>query len=205
MQHTFAKIMFCVLLAPGASLAECLTTADMEQGVLFTFDNQDTTSVRALGAGIVEVVEYYAASQTGMKFQAYLGPYILREDGMGFNNVVLPDKWARATFAVDLTELPVPAPDLPTFTSSAVWEEFGLSPQDQTFTADFTAARPVTLSGCTYDVVLVKTRVDRPGADHWYEQFSYYFPAIEASVIVAWKNAEDGLQQALPVAVEALR
>ena len=64
MQHTFAKIVFCVLLAPGASLAECLTTADMEQGVLFTFDNQDTTSVRALGAGMVDVIEFYADHRT---------------------------------------------------------------------------------------------------------------------------------------------
>lgn len=205
MQHTFAKIMFCVLLAPGASVAECLTTADMEQGVLFTFDNQDTTSVRALGAGMVEVIEFYADTQNSMKFQSYLGPYILREDDMGLNNVVLPDKWARAIFDAELTDLPVPAPGLPTWTGMAVWEEFGLPPQDQRVTADFTAGEAVTLSGCGYDVVLVKTRVDRPDAEMWYEQYSYYFPALEASVIVAWNNADEGFRQALPVAVERLQ
>ena len=205
MQHTFAKIVFCVLLSPGASLAECLTTADMEQGALFTFDNQDTTSVRALGAGMVEVVEYYAATQTAMQFQSYLGPYNLRQDDLGMNNVMLPDKWARTIFDADLTELPVPAPGLPTWTGTAVWEEFGILPQDQIFTADFTAGEAVTLSDCTYDVVLVKTRVDRPVADHWYEQYSYYFPALGASVIVAWNNADEGFRQALPVAVERLK
>ena len=171
---------------------------------MFTFDNDDTTSVRALGAGIFEVVEYYAATQTAMQFQSYLGPYILREDDLGMNNVVLPDQWGRAIFDADLADLPIPTPDLPTWTGTAVWEEFGATSQDQTFTADFTAGEAVTLSDCTYDVVLVKTRVDRPVADHWYEQYSYYFPALGASVIVAWNNAEDGPMQALPVAVEPL-
>ena len=87
----------------------------------------------------------------------------------------------------------------------AVWEEFGLPPQDQRVTADFTAGEAVTLSGCGYEVVLVKTRVDRPDAEMWYEQYSYYFPALEASVIVAWNNADEGFRQALPVAVERLQ
>ena len=58
---------------------------------------------------------------------------------------------------------------------------------------------------CTYDVVLVKTRVDRPGADIWYDQYSYYFPALGASVIVAWNNEEEGFNQALPIALERLQ
>ena len=177
----------------------------MAGGVLFTFDNDDTTAVRALGAGMVEVVEYYADTQTAMKFQSYLGPYILRQDDLGMNNVELPDKWGRAIFDADLTDLPVPAPGLPTWTGTAVWEEFGILPQDQTFTADFTAGQAVTLSDCTYDVVLVKTRVDRPVADHWHEQYSYYFPVLGASVIVAWNNPDEGPMQALPVSVETLR
>lgn len=196
--------ILCAALLPVPAAARCLTAADMAGGVLFTFDNDDTTSVRALGAGIFEVVEYYAATQTAIQFQSYLGPYNLRQDELGVNNVMLPDKWARTIYDADLTELPVPAPGLPTWTGTAVWKEFGILPQDETFTADFTAGEAVTLSGCTYDVVLVKTRVDRPVADHWYERYSYYFPALGASVIVAWNNAEDGPMQALPVAVEPL-
>ena len=205
MQHSFTMMMCCAALMPDPSVAQCLTTSDMAQGVLFTFDNDDTTSVRALGAGMVDVIEYYAATQTALKFQSYLGPYILREDDLGMNNVVLPDRWRRAIFDADLTDLPVPAPGLPTWTGTAVWEEFGAMPQDQTITADFTAGEAVTLSGCVYDVVLVKTRVDRPGADHWYDQYSYYFPALGASVIVAWNNEEEGFNQALPIALERLQ
>lgn len=185
--------------------AACLTAADLDQGVVFTFDNGDNTVVRALGAGIVEVTESYAGSPTGIRFENYIGPYTLKAEELGVNGVPRPDAWTIIRYDADLTSLPVPTADTPKWTGTAAYEEFGATPTRESLTYEFKAGEQVNVSGCSYDVILVAGTFERGEPDPWsYQQFSYYFPVLGTSVIVAWNNPRDGYQQAMPIALDRL-
>ncbi len=198
-------IALCAATLPLPAAADCLTDKDLDRGVVFSFENDDTTVVRALGAGMLEVTENYAANQSGIRFESYLGPFILKEEELGLTGVPMPDAWRVIRYDADLADLPVPAPDAPKWSGSSEYQEFGTSPIRETITFEFKAGDPVALSGCDYDVVLVAGTFERGEPDPWsYQQFSYYFPALGASVIVAWNNPRDGYQQAMPVALDRL-
>jgi hypothetical protein len=206
MPHSLSRLVaLCATTLPLPAAAACLTAKDLDRGVVFLFENEDTTVVRALGAGMVEVTENYASDQSGIRFESYIGPYILKEEQLDLNGVPRPDTWSVTVYDAELSDLPIPAADTPSWTGNGNYQEFGASPIGKSIKFEYKAGDPVTLSGCTYDVVLVAGTFERGEPDPWsYQQFSYYFPALGTSVIVAWNNPRDGFQQAMPITLDRL-
>lgn len=191
-----------LILVPGMAAAECPTAADMAGGVEITFANGDVTILRDVGAGMIEVEEYYSWHDEGRRYFAYLGLYVTDEGPLTWDGSPGVGVEVRTIYPVDVLEMPVPAADAPDWEGSLrreIGEDLGEAPE---YHVRFDAMDPVTIGGCTYDAVAVGESL-RPGADDQKDQYSYFLPELGAGFIVGWTIGRE-LQQTEAVEIRAV-
>jgi hypothetical protein len=195
-----ALVLTSLLPLPSLAIAQCATRADMATGVRVTFDNGDTTELRARDGDLVEVTERYSWESQSLIYEADYGLYSRHEITLSAGGARIPE--SETSFAYD-ADLPVP------HAAAAPWHglrevrEYGMGTKREEWEVGFRAMDPVEIGACTYDAVAVGIRL-RGGADDEKIQFSYYLPELMAGFIVSW--VDEGVRHdTVPVQIEALR
>jgi hypothetical protein len=201
-----AAFLLSVLAAPAS--AACLTAADLEAGVRVEFSNDDWTTLRSLGEGIVEFEEYYADAGFSSRYLGYLGLYILSGVERITAGPERPNQRTRRVYPLDPTELPVPEPDGEGWTG-VVSQSFydGTLPVTQDWTIDvrFLPVGPLALPGCTYEAVGVRVLQTYAPEDWSYEMLQLYLPALGSAFVIASRESGGAWSAADPTAIVPLR
>jgi hypothetical protein len=191
-----------LMVVPGIAAAECPTAADMANGVEVTFANGDVTILRDVGAGMVEVEEYYSWHDEGRRYFAYLGLYVTDEGPLTWDGTEGDGALVRTYYPVDVLEMPVPTAEVPDWEGVLrrdIGEDLAETPE---YHVRFDAMESVTIGGCTYDAVAVGESL-RPGAEDQKDQYSYFLPELGAGFIVGWTIGRE-LQQTEAVEIRAV-
>ncbi len=146
-------LLFAFCLMPVPAFADCLTPADIPNGVVINFNNNDSTMIRPIGDGVFLVDEYYDNASLTRRFESYLGIYVLSLVDLGKTGDPDPGTASRRTFSVDLGKLPVPVPDLPGWDGDVNWFEGDQPPVRERFRISFHASDPLELDDCSYQAV----------------------------------------------------
>jgi hypothetical protein len=187
---------------PGLAAAECPTAADMARGVEIVFANGDVTVMRDLGAGMIEVEEYYSWHDEGRRYFAYLGLYVTDEGPMTWDGSQGEGAEVRTYYPLDVLEMPVPMAGLPDW-EGELRRDIGTDLAEKpAYVVKFGAMEPVVIGGCTYDAVAVGESL-RPGAEDQKDQYSWYLPELGAGFIVGWTVGRE-LQTTEAVAIRAV-
>jgi hypothetical protein len=197
------RILACLAcLAPGLGRADCPTAADMARGVEVTFANGDVTVLRDLGAGMIEVEEYYAWHPEGRRYFAYLGIYVTDEGPLLPEGERDPEREVSTVYPVPVIDMPVPtatAPDWEGRLRRDIGTDVSETPE---YHVRFDAMEPVVIGACSYAAVAVGESL-RPGAEDQKDQYSFYLPDLGAGFIMGWTIGRE-LQQTEAVAIRAL-
>jgi hypothetical protein len=181
----FASVL--VALFGQSAMAECVTAADLERGIRVTFDNGDTTTLRAVSDGMTEVFEYMTWNENIGRYQTYLGLYYVDEIMLDASGEPQPETRRTTRYDVPVTELPVPQADLAPLDLEIMAREFTRSMMAETQSLVFGPADPIILDGCIYKAIAVGQR-DRPGEATQRDKYYYYLPDLGVAFIVAWTN-----------------
>jgi hypothetical protein len=191
-----------LMAMPGMVAAECPTAADMASGVEVTFANGDVTILRDVGAGMIEVEEYYSWHDEGRRYFAYLGLYVTDEGPLTWDGTEGDGALVRTYYPVDVLEMPLPTAETPDW-EGVLRRDIGADlAETPNYHVRFDAMDPVTIGGCTYDAVAVGESL-RPGAEDQKDQYSYFLPDLGAGFIVGW-TIERELQQTEAVEIRAV-
>lgn len=189
-------------LVPVLAHATCPTAADMAGGIEITFANGDITTMRDLGAGMIEVEEYYAWNPEGRRYFAYLGIYVADEGPLLPEGQSDPERRVATIYPVPVIEMPVPAADAPDW-EGRLRRDVGTDVSETAeYHVRFDAMAPVMIGDCVYDAVAVGESL-RPGAEDQKDQYSFYLPDLGTGFIIGWTIDRD-LQQTSAVAIRAL-
>jgi len=191
----------CLTLAalPLPLLADCPDRNDMARGVMVTFDNGDTTTLRALEGTLIEMTEVLTWDPQVFVFEADFGLYALRETEMSPGGALIPESVMTFTYP---EPLPPPADDATGWAGTRQVHEFGLGNHTESWQVGFRTTQALTIGACTYDAIAVGIRL-RQGEPDQKDQFSYYLPALGAGFIVTWVD-EDGQHDTVAVLIQAL-
>lgn len=195
-------IRLWLAVLPGVAMAECPTAADMARGVEVTFANGDVTVMRDLGAGMIEVEEYYSWHDEGRRYFAYLGIYVTDEGPLTWDGTAGDGATVRTYYPVDVLEMPVPTADAPDWTGVLrrdIGEDLAETPE---YVVKFGAMDPVVIGGCTYEAVAVGESL-RPGAEDQKDQYSWYLPELGTGFIMGWTIGRE-LQTTDAIAIRAV-
>ena len=184
------------------AFADCPTAADMAQGIMVTFDNGDTTILRALGDEMIEVEEHYGQGVENYRYEARFGLFSVHEVALSPGGQPLPDSATNFTYPDGVTAFPAPDPAAPGWQGMRQVQEMGAQVVPQSYQFGFRPSSPLVIGACSYDAVAVGIRLGAGEADQK-DQFSYFLPALGAGFIVTWVD-EDGRHDTVPVAIATL-
>lgn len=197
----FAPLTPVALLCLMATVAqaECFGPSDLTRGLTISYDSGDRTTIQRLGDGTHLVREDYASGEPSWALRAHHGVYFVEEwqvEGEGR----APGSGLVIEFPVDPYLLPAPVPGLSWEGQTTNHFEGGGS-RPETTSLHFTAAPPLTLSGCTYEIIGADLRYDW-GDEGGLTLRYLYFPAI-GTAFLEWSEFDDESNVPLvPVALE---
>jgi hypothetical protein len=206
LRPVLCPVLCVACLLPAAARADCPTGDDMATGVEVTFANGDRTALRALGAGMVEVAEYYAWAPEGRRYFAYLGLYVTDEGAVLPDGTLDPASRITTTYPVPVEDMPLPTAETPQWEGTVNRRPVTTDPDivipPDAYHIRFAAMDPVVIGDCTYAAVAVGESL-RPDQPDQKDQYSYYLPDLGAGFIIGW-TIDGALDQTEAVAIRAL-
>lgn len=200
-----ARALAVLGLLPTAAPAACLTAADLDPGIRATFANGDWVEVWRGIEGLLRVDIYFADLRTGASLLEALGVYRIAESQWDGGYPVTRTLWP-----MERSEFPVPEADGPDWSARTTID---LAYEDETGevwtagrTFEFGPAAPLSVSGCTYEGVMVhETYV--PDAE-WdrapYELDTFFIPALGAGIRLPYGDPATNPHAAAIVAIEPI-
>lgn len=196
-----ACLFSAALVAATPALSQCLTAADLPRGVAVGFQSGDVTIHRQMSDGFLQIDETYANGDPTMRFRAWKGIYFTEEFQLTAGGQAEPGTRLVIEFPVDPSTLPVPMPGMSwTGQTTNIFDDGFRRPETTSLT--FSAAQPITLSGCSYDAVQADLRYDW-GADGGLTLRYLYLPAMQTAILMS--NQFDGSEMATTVPVTMTR
>jgi len=190
-------------LVSGAASAQCLSAADLGRGIFVTFDNGDTALSRRGADGYLHIEEHYYDSDAYFVFRAHRGVYFVEEFEVDANGTPYAGTHLRTEFPVDPARLPTPAPGGSWSGISTNIFEDGYR-RSETTSYEFSAAEPITLSGCTYEVVRTDVSYDW-GVEGSMTLYYMFLPALDATILITSHFDGNLPMTAYPVSIELAR
>ncbi|WP_373353094.1 hypothetical protein [Pseudoroseicyclus sp. CXY001] len=193
-----AALALCTIA--GTAGAECLSAADLGRGVVARFENGDFTVMRRQADGYLTIEENYVDGTPPTRFRAHRGIYFVAEGESDGNGGIVPGTGLEVVFEVDPARLPEPLPGV-------AWEGPTVnvfddgSTRNEVMSVHFSAAPPLTLSGCDYEVIRAEIRYDW-GPDGGAELTYLYLPEVTTAVILSNQFDGDDLFTTTPVGLE---
>lgn len=178
---SIARAIAILGLLPSAASAACLTAADLDPGIRATFASGDWVEVWASQDGLLRVDVFFAELGTGASLLEALGVYRIAESQWDGGYPVTHTLWP-----MERAEFPLPAPDAPEWSARTTLNLLREDGTGEMWTAGrtfaFAPAPPLSVSGCTYEGVIVHESYV-PDAE-WdrapYELHTLFLPAIGA-------------------------
>lgn len=196
-----AYLFSAALVAATPAFSQCLTAADLPRGVSVGFQSGDATIHRQMPDGYLQIDETYANGDPTMRFRAWKGIYFTEEFQLNASGQAEAGTRLVIEFPVDPALLPNPIAGASwTGQTTNIFDDGFRRPETTTFT--FSAAPPITLSGCTYDAVQADLRYDW-GADGGLTLRYLYLPAMETAILTS--NQFDGSDMATTTPVTLTR
>ncbi len=190
-------------LVSGAVSAQCLSASDLGRGVFVTFDNGDTALSQRGADGYLQIEEYYADSGTYFLFRAHRGIYFTEEVEIDPSGNPYFGTHLRTEFPVDPARLPTPAPGGSWSGVTTNIFEDGYR-RSETASYQFSTAEPISLSGCTYEVVRTDVSYDW-GVEGSMTLYYMFLPELGASILITSHFEGDMPMTAYPVSIELAR
>jgi len=167
--------------AASPAFSQCLTSADLAQGITVTFQAGDYTVTRAMPDGSLQVDESYVNGNPTVRFTAWKGVFFTEEHEIGPDGAAIPGTRLVIEFPVNPAKLPAPvAGGSWSGNTTNVFEDGYRRPEATTIT--FAAGAPITLSGCTYDTVASTLRYDW-GQDGGLTLHYLYLPQVGLAIL----------------------
>lgn len=187
-----------LLLAASPAFSQCLTSADLAQGITVGFQSGDHTVTRSLPDGSLQVEEYYVNGNNPVRFTAWKGVYFTEEVEIDATGQPVPGTRLVIEMPVNPQKLPVPTPGGSwSGNTTNLFEDGYRRPEATTIT--FAAGAPLTLSGCTYETVQSTLRYDW-GQEGGLTLHYLYLPQVGMAILQ--DNQFDG--EAMSTTVAAL-
>ncbi len=187
-------------LAASPAFSQCLTSADLAQGITVTFQSGDHTTTRSMPDGSLQVDESYANGNPTIRFTAWKGVYFTEEFELGADGAPVPGTRLVIEFPVTPAKLPVPAAGGSwSGNTTNVFSDGYRRPEATTIT--FAAGAPITLSGCTYDTVASTLRYDW-GQEGGLTLHYLYLPQVGLAILQDNQFDGEAMSTTLAVAME---
>lgn len=163
------------LLSTGAVWADCPVAADLDKGIRFTVNAQESETIRNYGDGVLLSL-YEVEGATGSHVLLGQGIYLLQlmdiEDGK-----LLASTRSTYAYAMRPSEMPVPTPN-GGWSAQYMFEGF----EAQSVEYVFGALTKQSFGECSYDMIPVDA-VYQPAGDH---EILHYFPELGLSYLAGY-------------------
>lgn len=202
--------LFCLLLSllPAAAQADCLTAADLDQGIEIVFSNSDRTTIRRISDSLFSYEEVYAAPGYSAWFEGQHAIYT--ERGFWTVRAGEPDESTNFERIYDIDPSSLPFPDSEGGILSTTFTEAtgDLSPENWSssgLTLAWGPTAPLVLPGCTYEAVGLEFVIDwldgsGGGSTTWF----YVLPSLGIGFVTAAQTRGRPLVAAEPVSITRL-
>lgn len=188
--------------AASPAFALCLTSADLDRGIVVRFESGDSATMRRQGDGYLQIDEAYASGNPTTRFRAHRGIYFVEEFELGANGQPVPGTRLQIEFPFDPAILPDPLPGL-TWTGQTVNVFDDGSTRNETTSVRFTAGGTLRLSDCDYEVIHADLRYDW-GAEGGLTLRYEYLPAVQTAILISSQFDGDAVLTNQPIALQRM-
>ena len=203
-----AAVAVLSLALAGPASAQCLTPADLDNGIRVTFANSDWTEIRRIGADIYDVHEFYAGAGSGSRYSAAFG--VVPTEAIDGYRADAPEAGTpyRRAFDVEIgTVVDYGHPGEKW--QGAFVETTGTPPDssdlDGALSISVAEGSRITMSGCDYAATLVEVHFDWASPpDNGLTTWSFYLTDLGVAVLFAAQSNGRPLVSSPPVSIVAL-
>ncbi len=185
------------MLSAGAVLADCPVAADLDKGIRFTAEAQESETIRNYGNGVLlslYEVEGAINSHVLLGQGIYLLQSIDIEDGK-------PIARTRSTYAYSMqpSEMPVPTPNADWSAQYVFGDGYGYATHNVEYV--FGALTKESFGECSYDMIPVDV-VYQPAGDR---ELLHYFPELGLSYLAGHYDDDGKLDRYSYVRISAVK
>ncbi|SEW17210.1 hypothetical protein SAMN04488515_1391 [Cognatiyoonia koreensis] len=164
-----------------AAQDRCFTARDLARGVTITFEAGDTQTLRRIGNGHIERIEF-SDNRAPTRFVGPYALYVIEEVALENGRPIASDL-LKIEFDAPLDSLPKPKTGTAwQGRTTNVFSDGSLRPE--VFSINVGAPTTIDLSGCTYDVLPTEVRYDWPDDGGGLTLTYDYLPALEAGYLL---------------------
>ena len=144
----YKPLSLALSVIPVTAFADCPTVSDLETGIRFTIEGNETETFRTTAPGVVTSI-YTFGDGADLRVLLGQGVYLLELIDIE-NGKPLPDTRTTYSYPERPADLPAPQPDATWQTTAAVFENGTLRSETQSYTSG-TPTR-VSFGPCSYDM-----------------------------------------------------